>query len=150
MLYSLFVVSMDVLINYWAVLLATILSIGLGMAWYGPLFGKTWMRLAGITKGEMTDAVKKGMNKTYALMAISTFAMAYVLAHTLYFASAYTRVAGVDAGVQAALWSWLGFIAPVTLGSVLWEGKPWKYWFITAGYYLVSLLIMGVVLAVWR
>ena len=33
-------------------------------------------------------------------------------------------------------------------GVVIWEGKPWKLWFINAGFYLVSLLAMGTVLAV--
>jgi hypothetical protein len=56
---------------------------------------------------------------------------------------------GVAAGLQAAFWNWLGFVAPVTIGSVLWESRPWKFWFITAGYYLVVLLINGAILAAW-
>lgn len=41
------------------------------------------------------------------------------------------------------------FIAPVTLGVVLWEGKPWKLWVLNNGYQLLSLLVMGVILAIW-
>lgn len=33
-----------------ATLLATVLSFVLGGLWYGPLFGKTWMRLVGMTE----------------------------------------------------------------------------------------------------
>jgi len=142
---------MEIIINYWAVLLATVASIVLGTVWYGPLFGKQWMRMVGIEKpSEITKAVKRQMMKSYAIAAIASFVMAYVLAHFLYFSSAVTRVTGVNSGVEAAIWVWLGFVAPVTLGSVLWEDRPWKYWFITAGYYLVSLIITGVILAVWQ
>jgi hypothetical protein len=56
---------------------------------------------------------------------------------------------GVVAGLEAALWSWLGFVAPVSLGAVLWDGKPWKLWFINAGYFLATLLVMGLILGYW-
>jgi prolipoprotein diacylglyceryltransferase len=142
---------MDVLINYWAVLLSAIVAIVLGSLWYGPLFGRSWMRIVGIKKpDEITPAIKRMMIKSYSITIVTSFVMAYVLAHVMYYASSVTRVTGVDAGVQAALWTWLGFVVPATLGSVLWEDRPWKYWFITAGYYLVSLVLMGVILSVWQ
>lgn len=47
---------------------------------------------------------------------------------------------------MAGFWNWLGFIAPVTLGVVLWEGKPWKLWVLHNAYYLLALLVMGVIL----
>ena len=55
----------------------------------------------------------------------------------------------LNAGLQGGFWNWLGFVMPVTLGIVLWEGKSWKLFGINAGYYLVSLPIMGVILAMW-
>jgi len=142
---------MEVMINYWAVLLCAIVGIVIGSLWYGPLFGKQWMRIVGIKKpDEITPAIKRMMIKSYTITAVTTFIMAYVLAHVLYYSTSVSRMTGVDAGVQAALWSWIGFVVPATLGSVLWEDRPWKYWFITAGYYLVTLVVMGVILSVWR
>ena len=139
------------MINYWAVLLCAIVGIVIGSLWYGPLFGKQWMRIVGIKKpDEITPAIKRMMIKSYTITAVTTFIMAYVLAHVLYYSTSVSRMTGVDAGVQAALWSWIGFVVPATLGSVLWEDRPWKYWFITAGYYLVTLVVMGVILSVWR
>lgn len=143
---------MDVVINYWAVLLSVIVAAVLGFIWYGPLFGKQWMHMAGITKAEMEEGKKKGMAgmwKSMVPMLIASFLMAFVLAHELYYMSAYTRMVGIDNGITGALWLWLGFIAPVTLSPVLWEKKPWKYWFITSGYYLVLLVLMGVILSLW-
>lgn len=140
----------EVPINYGAMILAAVLNMALGFVWYGPLFGKTWMGLMGIT----TDAInaqkaKEGMWKGYLLTFVGSLVTAYVLAHVLVFASYYTQTWGIQAGLMAGFWSWLGFIAPVTLGSVLWEGKPWKLWFLNNGYQLISLLLMSTVLALW-
>lgn len=139
-------------INYLAVLVCGIASMALGFIWYGPLFGKVWMSLSGISP-ERIEAAKSGqggsMAKLYALSFAGSLVMAYVLAHSLVFASAYLNVTGISAGLQAGFWSWLGFIAPVTLGSVLWDGKPWKLWLLNNAYQLLLLLIMGTILAVW-
>jgi len=142
---------MDVVINYWAVFGAAVAAIVLGMLWYGPLFGKQWMRIVGISKADMEAMGEKGkrmMMRSYALMTIGTLVMAYVLAHVLTYASAFTGSVGADAGIAAGLSIWIGFVAPVMMGNVIWEGRPWKYWFITSGYYLVSLILMGIILAV--
>lgn len=142
---------MEVEINYLAVLLATLASVVLGAIWFGPLFGKQWMRLAGIQMpGEITRAMKKSMARSYALVALSSFVMAAVLAHIMFYITEFTDVFGVDTAITTALWCWLGFVVPATLGSVLWEDKPWKYWFITAGFWLVALVVTAAILAVWR
>ena len=137
-------------VNYWAILLAAIANMVLGFVWYGPLFGKTWMKLSGITMGKIdTQKTKTNMNIGYALAFLGSLLMAYVLEHSIVFAGAYLDVSGLFAGMMGGFWSWLGFIAPVTLGSVLWEGKPRKLWILMNGYYLISLLLMGSILAVW-
>ena len=89
--------------------------------------------------------MKAKAKKSYAINFIATLVMVYVLAHFVDYAGA-TTIAG---GVQAAFWVWLGFVATVQLGSVLWESKPWQLYFINVSYHLVTLLIMGVILAVW-
>ncbi|MDO8560493.1 MAG: DUF1761 domain-containing protein [bacterium] len=137
-------------INYAAVVVAAVASMAIGFAWYGPLFGKQWMALSGITPEKIATDKKKGMNKLYALAMLGSLVMSYVLAHALVFSSTYMKVSGVMAGVQVGFWNWLGFVVPVTLGSVLWEGKSWKLWLLNNGYYLVTLKVMGVILAVWK
>lgn len=138
-------------VNYFAVVTAAVISMVLGFLWYGPIFGKPWMAMMGITPNNIAAAKEKGgMGTSYVLMMVGSLFMSYVLAHSIVFAGAYLAVTGVSAGLQAAFWNWLGFIAPVTLGTVLWENKPWKLWFINAGYYLVSLCLMGITLALWK
>lgn len=131
-------------------MVATIVNIMLGFFWYGPLLGKLWMRLSGFTSESMDAAKARGMAKSYILMMMGSFVMSFTLAHELIFASTYTNTFGVSAGLMAGFWNWLGFVAPVTLGTVLWDGKPWSLWFINAGYYLVALSLMGVILAMWQ
>lgn len=138
-------------VNYLAVFASTLLFVVLGSIWYGPFFGKTWTKLMGWSKTDMEKGAsdKKGMMKSYGIQFVGSFLMSFVLAHALVFAKAYLGESGVFAGLQTGFWNWLGFIAPATLTTVLWEGKPWKLWFINNSYYLVSLMTSGVLLSVW-
>lgn len=137
----------DVTVNYLAVVVAALLGgMALGFIWFGPLFGKQWMKLVGMDQKKMDDAKKKGMGKTYVLSTLGSLVMAYVLSYFMSYAQAST----VLHGLQVAFWAWLGFVATTMLNNVLFGNKSWKLYKIEAGYQLVALLIMGVVLAVWR
>lgn len=141
---------MMVPINGWAVFVAAIASMAIGFVWYGPLFGKVWIGMMGWTAADMTKAKAKGMTKQYVLMFIGSLVMAFVLAHALVFAQTYLQASDASSGFQVGFWNWLGFIAPVTLSSVLWEGKSWKLWILNNGYQLVTLIVMGYILAYWK
>ncbi len=51
-------------------------------------------------------------------------------------------------GMMVGFWAWLGFVATIMLGKVIWEMTPVKLYGINVAYYLVSLLLMGAILAV--
>lgn len=135
--------------NYLAVLVGAIINMVLGGLWYGPLFGKAWTKLSGMTAETMDAAKRKGMSKSYALMFVGALIMSAILWHEVALGSEYIKMYGAWSGVITGAWLWLGFVAPTTVGMVLWEGKPWKYWFIVSGYYLVALAILGGMFAVW-
>jgi hypothetical protein len=139
-------------INYWAVLVCGVASMILGSLWYGPFFGKIWQRLMG---WENVDPAKKaemmkGMTKSYVFAFVGALIMAFVLDHAIIFAQNYMNVSFMQAGLFTGFMSWLGFIAPVTLSSILWEGKSWTLWTLTNAYYLVQLLIFALILVSWR
>ncbi len=136
------------IINYWAILAIMAASVILGFLWYGPLFGKKWMALTGISMPEGKPQMSE-MLKPVIISLIGTLFMAYVLTHSLAFGNAYLGMSGISAGLMAAFWNWLGFIVPVNLNFVAWEGKPWGLFFIHSGYWLVLLAIAGVILSVW-
>ncbi len=135
-------------VNYVAIVVAALASMVLGMLWYGPVFGKKWQALMGFTEESMKSMTMTPM-KAMGLGLVAQLVMSYVLSHSLLFASAYLQTTGMNAGLMAGFWNWLGFIAPVTVGVVLWEGKSWQLWMLNSGYYLTSLLLMGTILSWW-
>lgn len=130
-------------VNLLAVLVCGIASMVIGFVWYSKvLFGNVWMKLSGISEAQMKKA-NSNMPMLYGTMFIASLVMAYVLAHFASYAGAVTLMDGVVAG----FWAWLGFVATTMLTGVLYEGKPMKLYFINAGYQLVTLVVMGAILA---
>ncbi|MBI4231598.1 DUF1761 domain-containing protein [Candidatus Peregrinibacteria bacterium] len=132
-------------VNYLAVLVSGVAAMLLGATWYGPLFGKVWMQGAGIKAADIEKAKKRGMALSYLVNFVAALLMAYVLAHFL----KLIGVAEMKAGLEMAFWVWLGFIATIQLGSVLWEMKSMKYYLVNAVYYLFSFLMMAAILTAW-
>ena len=133
-------------VNYLAVLVSAIISMIIGFLWYGPLFGKQWMALMGFKVKDMEKAKEKGMMTSYLAAFIGALLMAFVLAHVIVAFEATT----ILEGIQGGFWVWLGFIVTTMLGSVLWEGKSIKLFWLNSIHSLVVLAITGAILAVWR
>jgi len=141
---------MEISINYWAVLVAALSYMVVGSLWYGPLFGKQWMKLAGLTKESM-----KSMPLTAAqAMAgglVTAFIMAFVLAHDAFVWGDFyagTKSAGTMS-FALGFWIWLGYVATTQAGSWLWEGKPFKLFALNAASTFVSLQVMAAILTYW-
>ena len=131
-------------INILAVVVGAIINMVIGMLWYGPLFGKQWMALMGFRKEDM-GKMKASAMKAYVGAFVGALIMAYVLAHFVKVGQAGTTMDGA----QIAFWAWLGFVATVGLGGVLWEKRSWSLYCFNMAYQLVSLLVMGAILAAW-
>ena len=129
----------DVQIVFWHTLVAMVAMQVIGHVWYGPLFGKLWMKLAGIKKMNMAGGKMAGVIVTAMVVNILT---AYILAHFLAYADATTFMDGVT----VAFWLWLGFMMPLQLGKVLWEGKSVKLFVLLTAYDLVALSVAAKVL----
>ena len=131
-------------VNLWAVLITAIVSMIVGALWYGPLFGKAWMRFVGFNK----DSVKKmkmTATKSMTLGFIGSLIMAYVLAVFVGLSGANTLVEGAMVG----FWVWLGFAMPLNASVFLWEGKSIKLFFLNTFQYLITFKLMAAILAVW-
>ena len=122
----------------------------IGAIWYGPLFGKVWPALSSMTPEGMATAKAKGMAKPYAINFVGALVMAYVFAHVLAAFGNALGTSGWVAGLQGGFFMWLGFVAPLLLGSILWENKTFKLYAINAGYYLVLLIVNGIIIACWQ
>jgi hypothetical protein len=132
--------------NYLAVAAAAIASMVIGSLWYGPLFGKTFMRAMGMEQWspERQAAEKKKMGKLYAMQLVASLVMFYVL--SLFIDS--TATFSLSGGVVIAFWAWLGFVVPVQLGQAIWGGSMTLFW-IGAGNMLVTLVVAGAIIGAW-
>lgn len=136
----------EFVINYWAVLTAAVANMVIGSLWYSQvLFGKTWMKLSGLTQEKMAEAKKKGIAKSYVWAFVGSLVMAYVLAQFL----ALGGVFGVGDALTLVFWLWLGFVVTIKLGDVLWAGDSVKLYLINIAHYLVSMWVMAIILTVW-
>lgn len=134
-------------INYLAILVSGIVAMFLGWSWYGPLFGKQWMMMSGMTMPSViTPEMKKGMMRGYIGTLVGALVTAFVLSNVLVAFDAATA----GEALRVAFIVWLGFFVPTGMGMVLWEGKPWKLYFIHVSYSLVSLGLMSLILALWK
>ncbi len=134
-------------VNLWAVLGSVVFSCILGTLWFGPIFGKSWMHMMGISKESMeackTDPkAKAAMRTSYGIMMVSSLVMTYVLASLM---QKYA-ITDYSSAMQFAALIWLGFVGTTMTGMVSWENKPWKLWAITSGYYLVNFVLVSMIL----
>lgn len=134
------------MVNPWAVVVAAIVSFLVGWLWYSPvLFGSMWMKASGITKAAMNKGKHKSMGLTMFTGFVAQLVMAWVLAIVI----TATGQQGVVNGLILAFWVWLGFVATIGLGGVLWEGKSMTLFWINMIHWLVALLIQAVVIGAW-
>ena len=130
-------------INYLALLVAALVRIVVGAIWYSPvLFVNRWLAMVTQTPEQM----KAGMTKNIVTDLVGSFIMAFVLVHAVHYAGATSAGQGAAVG----FFNWLGFIATVSLSTVNYEKRPFMLWVINNGYQLITLLIMGAIVAVWR
>jgi len=139
---------MNIVINYWAVAACMVSSVIIGFAWYGPLFGKPWMKLSGISMPDKKPSFLV-MLKPIGISLLGALLMSLILGHWLVFSAVVLGVTGIKGGLQGAFWLWLGLTVPVSVSVVAWEGKPWKLFLIHSGYWLVLLSVMSLILSRW-
>jgi Protein of unknown function (DUF1761) len=133
---------MEVHVNYLAVLIAAVANYVIATIWYALIFGKVWKKLTGIT-----DMKPAPLN--IVLVFIGSLVLSYVLYHSIAFGDAYVHMSGISGGLMGGFFGWLGYIAPVTLSTKLYEKKPWGLWLLDNAFWLISLLVMGTILSFW-
>jgi hypothetical protein len=132
----------EIPIHFFPIFVAALVKIVLGALWYSPaLWIRPWRRMTGITEEQM----REGMAKAVVVDIIGSFVMAFVLFHAIRYAEASTILQGLAVG----FFCWLGFIAVAAITTVTYERKPFALFLLNNGYLLISLLLMGAIMAVW-
>ena len=130
--------------NYLEILVASVAVFALGAIWYGPVFGKTWMKLEGITQDSIR-AMKLTPGQAMAMGFVNTIIMVSVL-NWLISTLAITTIA---AAVTPILLVWLGFLVTTSAGDFLWKGKSVKLFLFNISYQLASTAIAAAILVCW-
>ncbi len=155
-----------------AILLAsTMVPMVIGFIWYNEkTFGNAWMKETGMTREKAKEA---NMLKTFAFSLLFSLMISIVLYQIVIHQNALPSLVMGDE--SPATQEWLkdamsrygtnfrtfkhgmlhGFMTglflalPIVGLSSQFEMKSWKYIFITAGYWIVSLMLMGGIICQW-
>jgi hypothetical protein len=139
---------MNVEINVWAVLIATIASFIVGMIWYAPgIYGETWRKLIKMDK----DKMKKGPGgQAWILTLFGALLQAYVLAHVTYLSFKFFETnSWMSSSLMTAFWMWAGFQLSLLITHDSFEQRPLKLTALNAGNQLATLLSMGFVIGLF-
>lgn len=129
-------------LNPLAILAAAAISFLIGGVWYSPiLFAKRWQQLTGLSD----ERLKQGsMARIFGLAFVCSLVMAANLAAFL------GAKATVGFGLAAGAATGIGWVAMCFAVNDLFERRPLALWLINSGYHIVSLTLMGGLLAWWQ
>ncbi|MBT8078594.1 MAG: DUF1761 domain-containing protein [Gammaproteobacteria bacterium] len=134
-------------VNYWAVVVAALVTFFLGGLWYSPaLFEELWMNANGYSE-EQVKQMQSALGVTgFAGAFLAYLLMAMVFALLL----AVLNIESVGGGLLLGILIWFGFVATTGLTVNLFSIRPLSSWSIDAAYQLVFLLVTGAILGLWR
>lgn len=127
-------------LNWWAILVATVVAFMLGYVWYGPVFGKAWLAALGKTEDEIEPSPTPFI--VSAVAALATCLVVAALMNGL-------GMTGIGDGAVLGLLTGVGFIAASMASDTAFCGWGWKLWAIQAGYRVTYSVLMGAIIGAW-
>lgn len=126
-------------VNWIAVVVAAVAGVVLGYIWYLPqVFGSRWAAATGRDLPSITQLSPM----TLVIGVVLDLVVAYVLALLITGLGATT----VDQGALVGLVAGIGLYAVPIYSAVLYEGRSTAWWAITAGYGVVTSVVMGAII----
>lgn len=128
-------------VNLIALVVSIIAMQVLGFLWYGPLFGKLWLRGMGKSREELGNSgAAVGISITATIIAI--LALAWLIGAS----PAPDAATGALYGLIVAV----AFIATSAITSAAYEGKSWIVTVLYILYNVAGLAMVGAILGAWR
>ena len=125
--------------HWLAILLAALAGFLVGGIWYGPLFGKAWMKARGITPESAKEAnMPLIFGTTFALNLVAAFMLDHLYA-------TYDAPVGLHHSLVIAAIIGIGFIATSIGVNYLFSRQPRSLFLIDAGYWITIYLVMGAI-----
>lgn len=111
------------MLNYWAILAATVLQFIFGAVWYSFLFGRLWGKMHGFDKlsKDVQEEMMKKMGPFYAAQFLVTLLTTSVLALFMDALPQDWNAYGM------AGFFWLGFVVPTVVSGVIFGGTEGKW-----------------------
>ena len=161
--------------NFYIFLIAALIPLVVGFVWYGPLFGNAWMKEMGFTKESLAG---KNMTLTFILCYVFSFLIAFFLMFLVIHQMGVMQTLQGETGFEeqtgeafSYFQNFLGtygdrfrtfrhgaihgtmsgvvFVLPIIAINGMFERKSAKYIAINAGYWIVTLAIMGGIICQW-
>ena len=161
--------------NFNVLFLAALVPMIIGFFWYGPLFGNAWMKEMGFTKESLAGT---NMVKTLIISYVFSFFIAsFLIFVVIHQSGVYSTLAGEPGfnekagegfaffqdfintfgdrfrtfghGALHGVITSIFFVLPILSIVALFEKKTVKYVAINAGYWMVTLAIMGGIVCQW-
>ena len=134
--------SLDAL-NWLAVVVSALSAFVIGGLWYGPLFGKAWQTLSGLSDEDIQQGhPAKIYGGAFVLNLVAAFGMGMVLQRH----PSPDLVSGFNVGLLVGL----AFVATTFGINYLFASKPLRLYLIDAGYMVVLMTVIGTILGAWR
>ena len=127
-------------VNWIAIVIVAVFNMILGTLWYGPFFGKLWLRIIGKNREEISS--NPGI---YVFSFIAALVAAYVLNVLVSGLGLTTWWWGAVAGAVV----WVGMGATGTLTYSIFNGPPLSAWLLFSLYGLVVYTAGGVLFVLW-
>ena len=125
--------------HWLAIVLAALAGFLVGGLWYGPLFGKAWMKARGITPESAAGAnMPLIFGTTFALNLVAAFMLDHLY-------QTYDTPLGLHYSLVIAAIIGVGFIATSIGVNYLFSRQPRSLFFIDAGYWITIYLVMGAI-----
>ena len=130
-------------LNWMAVVVSALSAFMIGGLWYGPLFGKTWQALSGLSDDDVQQGhPAKVYGGAFVLNLVAAFGMGMLLQ--------LHPTPDLGTGLNIGILIGLAFVATSFGINYLFASKPLFLYLIDAGYMVVLMSIMGIILGAWR
>ena len=126
-----------------AVVVSALSAFVVGALWYGPLFGKAWQALSGLSDYDIQQGHPA---KIYGGALVLNLVAAFGMGMVIQLHAAPDMGSGFNIGILIGL----AFVATSFGINYLFASKPLRLYLIDAGYMVVLMSIMGTILGAWR
>jgi len=129
--------------NWWAIIVAAVANFILEAVWYSAFY-QPWLNGIGRTEDWLKGRLPIPLQFGTALVC------AVVMAAAISCVVQLTGPQTAYRGMRVATALWMGFNITVWATEYVFEVRPWSLLFINAGFWLIGMNLMGLIVGAWK